>query len=138
MSQGEHGGISNKQANVGSGATGIGLGTALVVFAPKIITDTSIIELLQMASPTISVFGAFISKSLFIYLEKRNRLKRISSTTKHIDGLCSDENISPDYKSQLVNKKQELHMREIEIMSSGLFTDLEPSRVPNNSLKRTR
>lgn len=138
MSQEEHGRISNKQANAGSGVAGIGLGTALVVLAPKIITDPGIIELLKMASPTISVLGAFISKSLFIHFERRSRLKRISSTTKHIDSLCSDENISPEYKSQLVNKKQELHMKEIEIMSSGLFSGLEPSQVSNNSLKRTR
>ncbi|MFH2123991.1 MAG: hypothetical protein ABIJ50_10980 [Pseudomonadota bacterium] len=138
MSQEEQASISNKQANAGSGAAGIGLGTALVMLAPNITAEPSIIELIQIASPTISVAGAFIFKALFIYFEKQHRLKRISTTTKHIDNLVNDENLSPEYKSQLVNKKQELHMEEIEIMSGSIFKDTKPSQIPNKSLKWTR
>ena len=138
MSQEDQVRITNKRANAGSGAAGVGLGTALLMLAPKITSDQNIIDLIQMASPTISVAGAFLAKVLFVYFEKKHRLKRIAATTKHIDNLVNDENISPDYRSKLVNKKQELHLEEIEIMSGSILNDMEPSSIPNKAFQRTQ
>ncbi len=138
MSQEEQVQISNSQANAGSGAVGIGLGTVLVVLAPKITSYPNIIDIIQIASPSISVATAFIFKAVFNYYMKQNRLKQISKAATHIDGLFDDINITKEYRSKLVNQKEELHTEEISIMLGRNVKNLEPSSIPNKTLKRTR
>lgn len=121
--------ISNRQANVGSGVAGVGLGTAVVAVVPMITQDESILKFAQYLAPSISVAGAFLSKVLINYSLSWLRLRNIAQTTKRIGDLVKDETITDDYKEELVNKKQALHREEIKIMSSMVLNEFEDSQL---------
>lgn len=129
--------IKNK-SGIGSGVAGISLGTIVIALAPKITGDATIIETLQLMSPSVSVVGAFLTKTLISYVRTYYLVWAASKIEQKIDGFLKNPELSPEHIQNLKTKREELQLTQINAMENGLINEEVTARgVVNKSRKKS-
>jgi hypothetical protein len=129
--------IKNK-TSVSGGIAGVGLGTILIALAPKISSDGNTVQFLQLIAPTISIVGAYVTKIFISYIRTYYVVWAATKMEQKIDSFLSNPELSPDHVQNLKIKREELQIKQLNAMESGLMNVEDGAvNIINKSPKRT-